>query len=81
MKTSRVELNLYRLIGEGARAGSARLQRAGFGILPKRSFVTARIPERDQLGMPDFKSSPAPTAPTGTLQACAPRRRRTPTSL
>src|SRR5213592_2588483 len=44
--------------------GSARLQRAGFGILPKRTF----------LGLPSAKSSRMQDAFASTLQACAPQK-------
>jgi error-prone DNA polymerase len=43
--------------------GSARLQRAGFGILPKQTFI----------GLPCAKSSRLQNAFAGTLQACAPQ--------
>ena len=51
--------------------GSARLQRAGFGILPKRTFPFA---QRFSPGFRFFrKSSSSQNAKTSTLQACAPR--------
>src|SRR6266480_4579605 len=45
--------------------GSARLQRAGFGILPKRTST----------GLPSAKSSRMQNAFASTLQACAPRNK------
>ena len=50
--------------------GSARLQRAGFGILPKRTFLNA-------LDFGRFRTSTESSSPqnaaTSTLQACAPQ--------
>ncbi len=57
--------------GEGlvALLGSARLQRAGFGILPKRTFLESRFTSQIQ----SEKSSRMPNAFASTLQACAPQ--------
>jgi error-prone DNA polymerase len=51
-----------------ARLGSARLQRAGFGILPKRTFT----------GLPSAKSSRMQNAFASTLHACAPQKTESP---
>jgi error-prone DNA polymerase len=49
--------------------GSARLQRAGFGILPKRTFQESRFTRHIQSN----KSSRMQNAFASTLQACAPQ--------
>src|SRR5580765_5277475 len=49
--------------------GSARLQRAGFGILPKRTFQESRFTRQIQSN----KSSRMQNAFASTLQACAPQ--------
>ena len=48
--------------------GSARLQRAGFGILPKRTFGESRSTRQVE----SKKSSRMQNAFASTLQACAP---------
>src|SRR6058998_973104 len=49
--------------------GSARLQRAGFGILPKRTFLESRFTDQIE----PKKSSGMQNAFASTLQACAPQ--------
>ena len=49
--------------------GSARLQRAGFGILPKRTFLESRFTDQIE----PKKSSRMQNAFASTLQACAPQ--------
>src|SRR5712671_3343001 len=49
--------------------GSARLQRAGFGILPKRTFRESRFTTQIE----SKKSSRMQNAFASTLQACAPQ--------
>ena len=52
--------------------GSARLQRAGFGILPKRTFSKTFIVLRKSRS--SKKSSRTPEAFASTQDACAPHR-------
>src|SRR6266404_5483666 len=49
--------------------GSARLQRAGFGILPKRTFLESRVTDQIE----PKKSSGMQNPFASTLQACAPQ--------
>ena len=66
-------------IGVVARLGSARLQRAGFGILPKRTFVGHLLPgSHHHHRIHTYESSPPQNAAAGTLQACAPQTCTTP---
>src|SRR6188472_2079990 len=51
--------------------GSARLQRAGFGILPKRTSLERRFTSH----IDSKKSSRMQNASASTLQACAPQKR------
>ena len=57
--------------------GSARLQRAGFGILPKRTFRESRFTSQIESN----KSSRMQNAFASTLQACAPQSVSKPRSI
>jgi hypothetical protein len=52
--------------------GSARLQRAGDGILPARTFL--EDPQSSQTNESVVESSFRRNAETSTLQACAPQK-------
>ncbi|MGH8100309.1 MAG: OB-fold nucleic acid binding domain-containing protein, partial [Chthoniobacterales bacterium] len=54
--------------------GSARLQRAGFGILPKRTFLEMKF----RAVLRPKKSSRMQNAFASTLQACAPQKTESP---